>query len=173
MARIWARCHFQRILKRLRAVFGHIKKTCYASITEHNVSFYVSNLSLFARANAPTKFVTPGILREKAKNETSLLQHKLDTMAATKTPTNPKPEALFEPKRGSETELIRPRPDIRSHIRSEPAFYEPTLSPSSLRKHSGSRPKRHVSSNDETDDSIMHVISKYLEITLILNSMKS
>ena len=52
---------------------------------------------------------------------------------------------------------IQPDFKYRSH---DPVFYEHTLSPSAVRKRSA-RVRRYLSSNDETDDSIMKEISKY------------
>ena len=106
--------------------------------------------------------VTPSYFREKAKNESNILQHQLKSLTP-KPPSPSRQEALFEPKSGP-SEPSRPQPDIQSDYkyRSEPVFYEHTLSPSVVRSRSRSaRAKRYISSNDETDDSIMKEISKF------------
>ena len=97
------------------------------------------------------------IHREKAKNEANILHHQLQSL----TPKPPsRQEPLFEPKPGP-AESSRPQPDIQpdTKYRSPPVYYEHTLSPSAVRKRSA-RVKRYLSSNDETDDSIMKEISK-------------
>ncbi|XP_063679445.1 centrosomal protein of 135 kDa-like [Bolinopsis microptera] len=102
--------------------------------------------------------------REKAKNESNILQHQLKSLTP-KPPSPSRHEALFEPKSGP-SEPSRPQPDIQSDYkyRSEPVFYEHTLSPSVVRSRSRSaRAKRYISSNDETDDSIMKEINRTMK----------
>eukprot|EP00116_Pleurobrachia_bachei_P001323 sb/3461585/ len=81
--------------------------------------------------------------REKAKNESNILKHKL-AAASPKPPSSQqatanKPPPLFE----------------------RPVSYEPTLSPSVVRKRTARRV--HVSSADETDDSIMREINRSMK----------
>ena len=103
------------------------------------------------------------IHREKAKNEANILHHQLQSL----TPKPPsRQEPLFEPKPGP-AESSRPQPDIQrdTKYRSPPVYYEHTLSPSAVRKRSA-RVKRYLSSNDETDDSIMKEISECFYVLL-------
>ena len=79
------------------------------------------------------------------KNEANTLKNRLETLTPKPSSALPKPEGLS---------------NIRSLVAPDPVFYQPTLSPSSV-KRNVARGARHFSSNDETDDSIMKEISEF------------